>query len=100
MAEWISGKNLGADVEGYYFQIGRPVLRNRTNLLFAKFDMYDENLEAPQELFRRWSLGYWYEFDKYSRLTLVRELRNVQPNYSLYSKFNSDATYLQFQERF
>jgi len=100
MAEWISGKNLGADVEGYYFQIGRPVLRNRTNLLFAKFDMYDENLEAPQELFRRWSLGYWYEFDKYSRLTLVRELRNIQPNYSLYSKFNSDATYLQFQERF
>ena len=100
MGEWIKGKNLGADVEGYYAQVGRPLLSNRSNLLFAKFDMYDQNLDAPQQLFRRWSLGYWYELDKYSRLTLVRELRNVQPGYASYTKFNGDATYLQFQVKY
>ncbi len=91
MAEGVTGKDRGEDVSGWYGQVGHPLLPNtpkHCNLLFAKYDTYDENRDVPNDLFHRWSLGYWYELDPCTRVYLgvammhdgaeVHRLRNVQ----------------------
>jgi hypothetical protein len=100
MAEFVTGNDRGSKVRGWYGQIGHPVARRTANLLFAKYDWFDENTGAPDDLFQRWSLGYWYNLDKATRLTLVQELREVGPNFSERSKWEGNATYLQLQVEF
>ncbi|NIQ98890.1 MAG: hypothetical protein GTN78_01615, partial [Gemmatimonadales bacterium] len=41
--EYAFGRDLGASVRGWYAQLGRPISRKRPNLLFIKYDWYDEN---------------------------------------------------------
>ena len=100
LGEFVSGKDGGHDVRGWYAQVGHPVCRTRPNLLFAKYDQYDEDRDMPDDLFRRWSLGYWYEIDDATRLTLVHERRKVQPSFSELSKWDGNATYVQMQVEF
>jgi len=100
LGEFVTGKDRGHDVRGWYAQVGHPVSRTRPNLLFAKYDQYDENRDMADDLFRRWSLGYWYEIDSATRLTLVHERRQVQPSFSELSKWDGNATYVQMQVKF
>jgi hypothetical protein len=74
--------------------------KKKPNLLFAKYDRYDENLDLPMDLFRRWSLGYWYEIDKSTRLTLVWESRDAESGFSDYSKWDGNGYYAQMQTKF
>lgn len=98
--EAVTGHDRGKDVEGWYAQLGHPILKSRPNLLFAKWDVYDEDQDLANDIFRRLSLGYWYDFDKFNRLTLVWEARDAQPSFTEYSKWNGNATYLQWQGKF
>ena len=98
--EYVTGKDKGKDVNGWYAQLGYPLLADRKNLLFAKYDTYNENRDAANNLFKRWSLGYWYEFDKYMRLTFVWELRDVERSFSEYTKWNGNAEFMQLEVRF
>jgi hypothetical protein len=98
--EAVVGHDRGADVKGWYAQLGHPLLKSRPNLLFAKWDVYDEDRDAPDDTFRRLSLGYWYDLDKANRLTFVWESREAQPDFSELSKWDGNATYLQWQGKF
>jgi hypothetical protein len=100
MGEFVTGKDRGHDVRGWYAQIGHPLAGDRPNLLFAKFDTYDENRDASNDLFKRWSLGYWYQLDSATRLTLVHERREPEPGFSEITKWDGDATYLQLQVQY
>jgi len=100
LGECVAGNDRGHDVRGWYAQLGHPVSKTRPDLLFAKYDQYDEDTDAPDNSFRRWSLGYWYELDAATRLTLVHERRRPQSSFSELSKWDGDATYLQLQIRF
>ncbi len=101
MGEFINGNDKGKDVQGWYAQLGHPVQSGKhANLLFAKYDRYDENRNASDDLFKRWSLGYWYELDPATKLTLVHEFRDVQSGFSELAKWNGDATYFQLQLKF
>jgi len=100
MAEFVTGRDLGSDIRGYYAQIGHPLAKTRPDLLFAKYDQYDEDTDASDNLFKRWSLGYWYELDPATRLTFVYEIRNPQDNFSELSKWDGNAYYLQLQVRY
>jgi hypothetical protein len=100
MGEFVTGEDKGYDIRGWYAQLGHPVAKNRPNLLFAKYDTYDENTDGSNDLFKRWSLGYWYELDAATRLTLVHERRRPQANFSELSKWDGDATYAQLQVKF
>ena len=100
MAEFVTGEDSGCDVRGWYAQVGHPVCKRRPDLLFAKYDQYDEDTDGSDDLFKRWSLGYWYEVDSATRLTLVHERRNPQPGFSQLSKWDGNATYVQMQVKF
>jgi predicted heme/steroid binding protein len=100
MAEFVMGRDLGSDIRGYYAQIGHPLAKTRPDLLFAKYDQYDEDTDASDNLFKRWSLGYWYELDPATRLTFVYEIRNPQDNFSELSKWDGNAYYLQLQVKY
>jgi hypothetical protein len=100
LGEYVAGNDKGKDVQGWYAQLGHPLGAGKPNLLFAKYDRYDEDRSAPDDLFRRWSLGYWYQLDPATRLTLVHELRTVGSVFSEASKWNGNATYLQLQTKF
>jgi len=100
LGEFVTGQDRGADVSGWYAQLGRPLTDKAPNLLFAKYDQYDENTDADNDQFRRWSLGYWYQLDEATRLTLVHELRDAGPAFSELTKWDGNATYLQLQLRF
>lgn len=100
MGEFVTGSDNGHDVEGWYAQVGHPICRGRPDLLFAKYDQYDEDTDVPGDLFKRWSLGYWYELDPATRLTLVHERRKPQPGFSELRKWDGDATYVQMQVEF
>jgi predicted heme/steroid binding protein len=100
LGEFVTGKDLGNDVQGWYAQVGHPLTDRQPNLLFVKYDEYDENRDAADDGFRRWSLGYWYQLDEATRLTLVHELRDAGPAFSELTKWDGNATYLQLQLRF
>jgi hypothetical protein len=100
LGEYVTGEDDGADVKGWYAQVGHPITNKTPNLLFAKYDTYDENTEIPDDTFSRWSLGYWYQLDAATRLTLVHELRDAQSAFSEVTKWDGNATYLQLQLRF
>jgi hypothetical protein len=100
MGEYIAGQNLGANVFGWYAQVGHPLLKSRSDLVFAKYDMYDEDDAVPDDNFRRWTLGYYYDLTPASRLTFVYELRDVEPGFSQYEKYDGDAQYLQWQVKY
>jgi hypothetical protein len=100
LGEFVTGNDKGKDMQGWYAQLGHPVGSAKPNLLFVKYDRYDENRDAPDDLFRRWSFGYWYQLDPATRLTFVHELRSVGPAFSELNKWNGNATYLQLQVKF
>lgn len=100
MGEWVTGNDRGKDIRGWYAQIGHPITKKTTNLLFAKYDQYDENRAVGNDLFRRWSLGYWYQLDKATRLTLAFERRDVDRRFSEFTKWNGNASWLQLQVEF
>ncbi len=100
MGEFVAGRDRGHDVRGWYGQLGRPITRAKPNLLFAKYDSYDENRDRPSDLFARWTLGYWYDVDKATRLTLAWELRHVQPEFSELTRWDANAAYLQLQVKY
>ncbi len=100
MGEFVTGEDMGHDVRGWYAQIGHPISKRRPNLLFAKYDRYDENTDAPDDLFGRWSFGYWCELDPATRLTLVHERRKPQSSFSQLGQWDGDATYVQMQVKF
>jgi hypothetical protein len=100
MGEAIWGEDLGRDVEGWYAQLGHPLMKGRPNLLFVKYDRYDWDVDVPNDLFKRWAIGYWYELNPATRLTLVHAMRDVQAQFPLLSKWDGDATYLQYQLKY
>jgi len=100
LAEGVIGQDRGHDVSGWYGQIGHPLVADRRNLLFAKYDVYDENRDLSNDLFHRWSLGYWYELDASTRLTFVYQLIHAGTKFSDYKTWNGNAEYLQWQVKF
>lgn len=100
MGEFVTGKDRGSDVRGWYGQIGHPVSHRRPNLLFVKYDQYDENTDVSDDLFKRWSFGYWYELDPATRLTLVHESRDPDDGFSELTKWEDSRTYLQLQIKY
>jgi hypothetical protein len=100
LGEWVTGNDRGKDVRGYYWQLGHPIASQKPNLLFVKYDQFDENRAKPDDLFRRWSLGYWYDLDKATRLTLVWELRDAGPKFSELTKWDGNAVYAQMQLKY
>jgi hypothetical protein len=102
LGEFVAGNDKGKDIRGWYGQIGHPLTKKSANLLFAKYDQYDEDRSKPNDLFKRWTLGYWYDLDKATRLILACELRDVGANFtkSERTKWNGNAAYMQLQVKF
>lgn len=100
LGEFVTGRDRGHNMRGWYAQLGHPVAKGKPNLLFAKYDQYDENDDRGDDLFRRWSLGYWLDLDPATRVTLVYELRDVEPLFSELSKWHGNAAYLQLQVKY
>ena len=100
MGEAMAGRDRGHDVSGWYAQLGHPIRTGRPNILFAKYDTYDENADASNNLFRRWTLGYWLDLDPATRLTFLYELRKPQPGFSEYSKYDGNAAFLQLRVKY
>ena len=100
MGELVTGKDRGYDVRGWYAQLGQPVSKSRPDLLFVKYDQYDEDTDASDDLFERWSLGYWWEPEPPTRISVVYEIRNPQPGFSELSKWDDNRGWVQLQVRF
>ena len=100
LSEYVQGRDRGYDARGWYAQLGHPISSKAPNLLFAKYDRYDENLDLANDMFERWSLGYWYQLDKSTRLTLVWESRDADPLFTELSKWDGNAYYVQVQTKF
>jgi hypothetical protein len=97
LGEFVTGSDKGKDIRGWYGQVGHPIAKKQPNLLFAKYDTYDENRSAPNDLFKRWSFGYWYSLDKATRLTFAFEKRDVGPKFSEFTKWNGNSAIVQLQ---
>ncbi|MBN1458692.1 MAG: porin [Armatimonadetes bacterium] len=100
MSEFVTGEDRGSDVRGWYGQVGHPISAKRPNLLFVKYDQYDEDTDLADNLFKRWSFGYWYELDAATRLTLVHESRDPDDGFSELSKWQDSRTWLQLQLKY
>ncbi len=97
LGEFVTGNDKGRDVRGWYGQVGHPIAKKQPNLLFAKYDTYDENRAAPNDLFKRWSFGYWYNLDKATRLTFAFEKRDAEPKFSEFTKWDGNSAIVQLQ---
>ncbi len=100
MGEAVSGKDRGADVVGWYAQLGHPVAGKAPNLLFVKYDQYDPDTDVSDNRFKRWTLGYWYELDPATRLTLVHAIRRPEDGFSQLAAWEGERTYLQLQLKY
>lgn len=95
MGEYITGKNLGESVAGWYSQLGYKL--PKASLVFVKYDQYDENTDQPNDLFKRTTVGWFRDFTPNHRVTLVYELRDPEPGFSNFSRWNGNAGYAQWQ---
>lgn len=100
MGEFATGKAGGSDVRGWYAQVGHPVTKKKPNLLFVKYDQYDGDTDVSDNLFKRWSLGYWYQLDPATRLTLVHAMRRPDAGFPAVSVLDGNRTYLQLQVKY
>jgi len=100
MGEFVAGKDRGSDVRGWYAQVGHPICKAKPNLLFAKYDQYDENTDASDDLFKRWSLGYWWEPVTATRVGVVYEIRSPQDSFSELSKWDDTRAWVQLQVKY
>jgi hypothetical protein len=98
LAEYVTGEDANADVIGWYAQLGHQV--GKSDLLFVKYDMYDENTNKTHDEFKRWNAGYYHDIDPRNRLTLVYEWRNVGEKFSERSKWDGNAAYFQWQIKY
>jgi hypothetical protein len=100
MGEAVTGKNLGADVDGWYAQLGHPISKQAPDLLFVKCDQYDPNTDVTGNLFKRWTLGYWYQLGPATRLTLVHAIRKPEDGFSDRAAWEGERTYVQLQLKY
>jgi hypothetical protein len=66
----------------------------------VKYDQYDENTDAADDTFKRWSLGYWWEPEPPIRLGLVYEVRDADENFSEFSKWDDTRAWVQLQLKY
>jgi hypothetical protein len=94
-SEYITGKDQGEDVLGWYAGLAQQMTKAGT--MFVRYDYFDENRDRPDDLFRRWNVGWVEQVDPRVRLTLSWETRRVGSDFSEYSDFHGDAATLQLQ---
>jgi hypothetical protein len=97
-SEYISGKDRGEDVRGWYARLSQRMTKSGTS--FVKYDAFDENLDRSDDLFQRWTLGWVEQLDKNVRLTLAWEKRSPGRNFSERSSFKGNLTMVQLQVKF
>jgi hypothetical protein len=97
--EYVRGRDLGKDVSGGFLRVSGKVGR-KGDIAFAKYDLYDEDLDAPNTTFQRYTLGYAHELDPQTRLTAVYQIKDVDSGYSDYSKQNGNVLLLECQMSF
>lgn len=101
LGEYVTGEDRGADVRGWYAQLGAR-LGQTPSTLFVKFDNYDENTDLSAHDLNRWDLGYFYDLDPRNRLTLVYEHRDVGGLFtsSDRTKLDGNAYWLQWRVKY
>jgi hypothetical protein len=99
MGEYVAGKDLGHNVDGWYAQLGSKIGKT-PGVLFAKYDTYNEDISADDHDLRRFDLGYFYDLDPRTRLTLVYEKRQVGDDFSERTKYDGNALYLQWRVKY
>ncbi len=72
-AEYMTGRQFGSDVDGWYCQLEiQP--RNHAGRVFFKYENQDFDIEPTPDLacedYEAWHIGYAYQLDKNNRLTL------------------------------
>lgn len=100
MGELVTGKDRDHDVRGWYAQLGHPVSKSRPDMLFVKYDQYDENTDASADLFKRWSVGYWWEPEPPTRIGVVYEMRDPEPGFSELGEWDDNRGWVQLQVKF
>ena len=96
--EYFTGRFEGADVLGWYARLSNQFTKH--GAMYLKYDTYNENTNAPDQDFRRWSIGWVEELDPRTRLTLHWESRDVDRGFSQFSSFHGDEAIAQLQVRF
>jgi len=96
--EYIVGRDRGEEVEGWYLRVSQQAARSGT--VFLKYDVFDENTDRANDLFRRWGLGWAEELDANVRLTLAWETRRLGRDFSEFADFHGEAATVQLQAKF
>jgi hypothetical protein len=97
-AEYIAGKDKGEDVMGWYTRLSQQFTKEGT--AYAKYEVFDEDRDSSNDLYRALSLGWVQELDPRTRLTLSWEHRNVDKDFSEYSTKHGDRAILQLQVKY
>ena len=101
-AEYVSGKNLGRDVAGWYAQVAVPV--KQANTLFVRYDVYDEDRDAADTTFTRTTFGLAHHLNDKTRLTAAYESRSADAGFANLSNDGEaaagDVFMLQYQVKY
>jgi hypothetical protein len=95
VGEYVSGTNRGADVAGWYAQIGYRL--PQSGLVFVKYDQYDENVALPGDFFKRTTIGWFRNYTPSIRLTVDYELRSVGDEFIDRARWDGNAGLVQWQ---
>jgi hypothetical protein len=72
--EYMGGQDLGASFDGGYVALAMPALKLPGGTPFMKYDWYDPSHAKVNDYYSRWSFGYAWDMDKFTRLTLAQEV--------------------------
>jgi hypothetical protein len=97
VSEFARGREQGADVRGWYAQLGRPLRGDVPNLVFLKYDAYDEDMDMPDDMFKRWSLGYWWDPKPPIKVRFVYEIRRAERGFSQFRQWENDRFFTELQ---
>lgn len=97
-AEYVAGKDKGEDVVGWYTRLSHQCTKEGT--AYAKYEIFDEDRDSSDDLYRALSLGWVQELDARTRLTLSWEHREVDKDFSEYSTKQGDRAIVQLQVKY
>jgi len=97
-AEYVTGKDEGEDVMGWYARLSHQC--GKAGTAYAKYEVFDEDRDSSDDLYRALSLGWVQEIDPRTRLTLSWEHRTVDEGFSDHDTKHGDRAILQLQVKY
>lgn len=101
---WLRGEAVGGEISGKdffgWYAHGAYEIPNTKGTIFARYEQFDENRDASDDLYRNTTIGYQHMIDTKTRVIAAYEIRDPDAGYSKFAKTNGNMATLRLQVKY